>query len=163
MSQIDYDALVQTALRQAVKGILEMVKKKGLTGSHHFYITFRTDHPEAVLPQYLIERHPEEITIVLQYQFWNLTVSPVGFDVTLSFNDVHEGLHVPFDAMTSFVDPSVKFGLQFVPIMTPGRGKKFSPVGVQQDKVSSQDDITTSEKEETAESNVIMLDAFRKK
>ena len=83
--------------------------------------------------------------------------------MTLSFNDVHEGLHVPFDAMTSFVDPSVKFGLQFVPIMTPGRGKKFSAVGVQQDKVSSQDDITASEKEETAGSNVIMLDAFRKK
>lgn len=155
MTQINYDDLVQIALKQVVRQALEFVEKNGLVGNHHFYITFRTDHPDVAIPSYLLERHPEEITIVLQYQFWDLHVHAHGFEVTLSFNDIHERLQVPFDALTSFVDPSVKFGLQFVPIMTSTKKAPSS-----QPLLPSTADA--SEKIESAD-NVIMLDAFRKK
>ena len=115
MTDFRYDELVQKALVGVVKEVLESVSKNGLPGEHHFYIRFRTDHPKTVIPAFLKKQHPQEIMIVLQYQFWNLKVYSDHFCVELSFNGSPEKLHVPFSALTAFVDPSVKFALQFTP------------------------------------------------
>ncbi len=110
---IRYEKLVEDALRGVVRAALEQAGEDGLPGAHHFYVTFRTDHPDVEIPSYLHEKYPTEMTIVLQYQFWDLVVSDDAFSVTLSFNNVGENLVIPFIAITGFADPSVKFGLQF--------------------------------------------------
>lgn len=110
---LHYDHLVEAALKGVVRSALEIVARDGLPGNHHFYITFDTRHPEVAIPAYLRDKYPEEMTIVLQYQFSNLTIDTERFSVGLSFNNVLEHLSVPFDAITGFADPSVKFGLQF--------------------------------------------------
>ncbi len=115
MSSLDYDFLIQTALRNVVRKTLDFVLSEGLPGNHHFYITFRTDRKDVVMPDYLREQHPDEVTVVIQHQFWDLEVLPDRFSVTLSFNNAHERLSVPYIALVSFMDPSVKFGLQFTP------------------------------------------------
>jgi hypothetical protein len=108
-----YDLMVEDALRGVVRSSLIRASERGLPGNHHFYITFKTEAPGVEVPSYLKERYPEEMTIVLQYQFWNLKIGVEEFEVTLSFNDTRERLVVPFAAMTGFADPSVQFGLQF--------------------------------------------------
>ena len=108
-----YDLMVEDALRGVVKASLIRASERGLPGNHHFYITFNTEWPGVEVPSYLKERYPDEMTIVLQYQFWNLKISEDLFEVTLSFNDNRERLVVPFASMTGFADPSVQFGLQF--------------------------------------------------
>ncbi len=115
MDGLDYDELIQEALRDVVRKTLQAVSKKGLPGNHHFYITFRTDRSDVVMPEYLREQHPDEVTVVLQHQFWDLNIENSSFSVTLSFNGHHERLVVPYGALVSFMDPSVKFGLQFTP------------------------------------------------
>ena len=112
-SLIPYDAFVQDALRRAVADILSNVAVAGLPGAHHFFIGFRTRHPGVVLPPALLERYPEEMTIVLQHRFWDLKVDDEQFEVGISFNQVPTRIVVPFAALVSFVDPSVGFGLQF--------------------------------------------------
>ncbi len=115
MSQDDlrYEAMVEGALRGVVRQALEVASSQGLPGEHHFYITFRTDAPGVTIPARLKERYPTEMTIVIQYQFWNLEVGEDSFGVTLSFNDKKERLSIPLAAVTAFADPSVRFGLQF--------------------------------------------------
>jgi len=108
-----YDRMVEMALRGVVREALAVVQSQGLPGAHHFYITFRTRAAGVDIPPYLSERYPEEMTIVLEHQFWDLEVSEGGFGVTLRFNNKPERLNVPFGAITAFADPSVKFGLQF--------------------------------------------------
>lgn len=108
-----YDRMVEDALRSVVRRALVHVAERGLPGSHHFYITFRTDHSDSDIPQALRDRYPGEMTIVLQHQFWGLEVDEDKFCVTLSFADVPHRLVVPFAAVTAFADPSVRFGLQF--------------------------------------------------
>ena len=108
-----YQELVDDALRGVVRRALGRVAASGLPGNHHLYLSFRSHHPGVRVPDHLRERYPDEITIVLQHQFWGLAVAEEGFEVTLSFNGVHEPLSVPFAALTGFVDPSVRFGLQF--------------------------------------------------
>ena len=110
---LKYDRMVEDALRGVLKTALEQAAEQGLPGNHHFYITFRTTHSDVVIPDVLRARFPSEMTIVLQYQFWGLEVGPDAFAVTLSFSDVPERLTVPFEAVTAFADPSVRFGLQF--------------------------------------------------
>ncbi len=90
-----------------------MTVENGLPGEHHFYITFRTDHPEVRIPSHLKAQHPEDMTIVLQHQFWDLEVTEDWFAVALSFQGKRELLHVPFESVTAFADPFAKFGLQF--------------------------------------------------
>jgi hypothetical protein len=145
MSGFKYDELVQKALVAVVREVLTEVSVNGLPGSHHFYIRFRTDHPKVKVPSFLKERHPEEVMIVIQYQFWNLKVSDAGFSVDLSFNGVQETLTIPFSALTAFVDPSVKFALQLTPSLMdneppPGNEKaqKKSPPKME-DKIISFD------------------------
>lgn len=115
MSQYElrYDRMVETALRDVVRQALSLVAEHGLPGNHHFFITFRTDHPDVEIATALVERYPGDMTIVLQHQFWALKVSDDMFEVTLSFNDKPERLIIPYAAISSFADPSVRFGLQF--------------------------------------------------
>ncbi len=108
-----YDLMVQEALKGVVRKILTEAGRDGLPGDHHFYVTFRTTAPGVRVSQRLRDKHPEEMTIVLQHQFWDLSVGEHAFEVGLSFSGVPERLLVPFDAITTFFDPSVQFGLKF--------------------------------------------------
>ena len=109
-----YDLLTQDALRGVVRLALERVKASGLPGDHHFFISFATCFPGVEISDVLLGKHPEEMTIVVQHQFWNLKVTDRRFEIELSFNNVPERLVVPYAAIKGFFDPSVQFGLQFV-------------------------------------------------
>jgi hypothetical protein len=111
--KIDYPALLQEALRDAVRRVLEQVAEHGLPGEHHFFIGFRTRFPGVEVPRSLREQYPEEITIILQNQFWGLEVDSEAFSVLLSFGGSRQRLLVPFAALTTFADPSADFGLRF--------------------------------------------------
>ncbi len=111
-----YDRMVEDALRGVVKSAVQEVIEHGLPGDHHFYITFLTDYPGVKIPDYLRERYPGEMTIVLQYQFSDLSIKDGVMNVTLSFNNVPEKLKVPLAAISIFADPSVNFALQFQPM-----------------------------------------------
>ena len=114
VDHIRYDLLTQQALRAVVRRVLSDVAKTGsLPGEHHFYVTFDTRSPGVKLSPRLREQYPEEMTIVLQHQFWDLAVTDTHFEVALSFNGISEKLHVPLEAIKGFFDPSVQFGLQF--------------------------------------------------
>lgn len=113
VDHIRYDLLAQEALRSVVRRVLTDVARDGLPGDHHFYISFDTRAPGVKLSQRMREKYPEEMTVVLQHQFWDLNVSETGFEVGLSFGGVPERLVIPFSALKGFFDPSVKFGLQF--------------------------------------------------
>lgn len=115
-NSLRYDKMVESALRGVVRQAVAEVQKTGLPGEHHFYITFMTDFPGVQIPDYLRERYPGEMTIVMQYQFENLTVDEEKIGITLSFNNVPERLVVPIAAITIFADPSVNFALQFQPL-----------------------------------------------
>ncbi len=108
-----YDLLVQEALKGVVRKVLIDAGRDGLPGDHHFYISFRTDYPGVRLSQRMREKYPEEMTIVLQHQFWDLGITEHTFEVGLSFSGVPERLLIPFDALVGFFDPSVQFGLKF--------------------------------------------------
>lgn len=110
---IRYDLLVQDALRGVVRKVLTDAAREGLSGEHHFYVSFRTEAPGVRISQRLREKYPQDMTIVLQHQFWDLGVTEHTFEVGLSFSGVPERLLVPFDALTGFFDPSVQFGLKF--------------------------------------------------
>ncbi len=158
LSSFNYDELVQKALVSVVKEVLSDVATDGLSGNHHFYIQFRTDHPKTKIPKFLKERHPEEVMIVLQHQFWNLQVSRSGFSVELSFSGIRETLFIPFSALTAFVDPSVKFALQFTP--------RFSEIGTDPDrprKTTVSDDSEGKDEDSESDGNIIRFDSFRKK
>lgn len=112
-AQIDYESLVQEAMRGVLKAILQRVAKTGLPGEHHFYISFNTRAPGVGLSKRLKERYPEEMTVVLQHRFWDLIVHDDRFEVKLTFDSIPERLVVPFASVRVFVDPSVRFGHQF--------------------------------------------------
>jgi hypothetical protein len=164
---LDYNQLVETALRGAVREALKRVAEFGLPGNHHFYVTFRTDQPGVELPDYLHERYPEEMTIVLQHQYWGLEPGEDAFQITLSFNKVPERLVIPYAAITAFADPSVQFGLQFRVAPNadaPQRSGVVAPVPV--GEAAAGGDAADSTAEDSAEpktGEVVALDAFRKK
>jgi len=113
-SLIPYDEIVQDALRAVVGRVLgEVEQSGGLPGDHHFYITFKTRAPDVSIPKHLLERFPDEMTIVIQHRFWDLKVEEDNFTVGLSFGGVPATLHVPFNAVTQFHDPAVEFALTF--------------------------------------------------
>lgn len=119
--KIDYPALLQHAMRDIVRRVLEQVVEHGLPGEHHFYIGFRTDAPGVELPRILHDQYPEEMTIILQNQFWGLEVMPEAFAVILSFGGSRQRLTVPFAALTAFADPSADFGLRLEPLSQAGK------------------------------------------
>ncbi len=110
---IDYGNLMHRAMRGLIQQVLTRVAAEGLPGKHHFFITFDTMHPDVEIADWLSDRYPGEMTIVIQHWFDNLTVTDEGFSVTLNFGDSPEPLYIPFDAIRTFVDPSVEFGLRF--------------------------------------------------
>jgi uncharacterized protein len=158
-----YDRMVENALRGVAREALGYVQRHGLPGEHHFYITYRTDHPGVLLSQHLRARYANEITIVLQHQFWNLEVGEESFRVTVSFGDKPEAIVVPYAAITAFVDPSVRFGLQFQP--------EGSAAGFVSDAETKQADPPpdatpapeAKQAPTEAPAKVVTLDAFRKK
>ncbi|MFL6263744.1 MAG: ClpXP protease specificity-enhancing factor SspB [Thermoanaerobaculia bacterium] len=111
--KIDYPAILQDALRGAVRRVLEQVAEHGVPGDHQLYVGFRTDFPGVQVPRFLRDQYPEEVTIVLQHQFWGLEVTPEDFSVLLAFGGSRQQIVVPFAALTAFADPSADFGLRF--------------------------------------------------
>lgn len=111
--ELNYGQIMQRALRGVMADALTVVQEQGLPGEHHFYITYDTRHTDVQAPDWLLAEYPESITIVLQYEFYDLTVSSTGFSVRMSFGERPASLYVPFDAVLTFVDPSVEFGLKF--------------------------------------------------
>lgn len=110
---IDYGNLMHRAMRHLIQSVLTDVGKNGLPGAHHFFITFDTSHPDVAIADWLKARYPGEMTIVIQHWFENLDVTDEGFSITLNFGNQPEPLVIPFDAVRTFVDPSVEFGLRF--------------------------------------------------
>lgn len=110
---LDYQALVRESLRGVVRRALEIVENEGISGEHFFYISFLSKHPDVRIPGFLRDQHPDEVTIILQHQFWDLSVEPESFAVSLSFHGSRHRIVVPFAALTAFVDPSAEFGLRF--------------------------------------------------
>jgi uncharacterized protein len=113
VTTLTYERMVEDALRGVLRQALRITETQGLPGAHHFYITFDTTHPQVRIPESLRSLHPNEMTIVLQHQFWDLKVTDEGFEITLSFSGVSQRMKVPFSAVTAFADPHAKFGLQF--------------------------------------------------
>jgi len=156
-----YDLMIEAALRDVVRETVESVARDGLPGDHHFYITFLTKFPGVKVPDYLRKQYPDEMTIVLQYQFFGLKLEDDSIHVMLSFNNVKENLVVPIDAITTFADPSVNFALQF---QNAGDAKQSdekdgnAPVGDNEEKGAA-----ASKENEDARGKVISLDKFRKK
>lgn len=152
---INYEELVQTAIRKVMRDVLTNVAKNGLPGKHHFYIDFITNYPGVQIPEFLREDYPEDMTIVLQHEYWDLEIHDNFFAVTLSFDNADERIVVPFDAVIKFVDPSVNFGLEFTPSLDSYEELELSV-------------LLEPEKKEIkplaeGETNVVTLDAFRKK
>jgi uncharacterized protein len=124
---IRYDLLVQDACKGVLRKVLGDVAKDGLPGDHHFYISFRTDFPGVRISPRLREKYPQDMTIVLQHQFWDLSVTEHVLEVGLSFSGVPERLSIPLDALTGFFDPSVQFGLKFeIDDKSPGAAAEAS-------------------------------------
>ena len=144
---IDYGNLMHRAMRGLIQEVLEGVQQDGLPGAHHFFITFDTNHPEAALADWLKQRYPSEMTVVLQHWYDNLEVGDEGFGITLNFGDAPESLFVPYDAIQTFVDPSVEFGLRF-------------------EKHDSDDDDENDDEgaaeDKKPDADIVSLDSFRK-
>jgi hypothetical protein len=162
--------MVETAMRGVVREALAQSAAKGLPGAHHFYITFKTGAPGVTVPAKLAEKYPDEMTIVLEHQFWDLEVCDGHFAVTLSFNNRPERLVVPFVAITAFADPSVKFGLQFPAIEPAAENGATSEVAIEPARAKSQAELILARpaakpasKPVEKPGEVVALDAFRKK
>ena len=161
----DYERMMDRALRTVMRDALAQAAERGLPGDHHFYVTFRTDHPATRVPASLKQRFPSEMTIVLQYQFWGLEVDDAGFAVTLSFDAKHERLHIPFAAVTAFVDPSVQFGLQFQPIEVAQADAALpaQPTASAAQPTAPPPSAASDPAPPTGDDRIVKLDAFRKK
>ena len=152
MSQFHYDTLIEEQLLQVVRQVLKQAKLEGIEDPHCFYITFLTNYPGVEIPPYLHDEYPEEITIVLQYQFWELTIEKNYFSVVLSFNENDEKVRVPFKSIVNFSDPSANFNLDFQPQMPEKAAlQSFADPGSKKEKLTDNGE------------NVISLDRFRRK
>ena len=171
---IGYQALTDAALRGVVRDALRRIEKQGLIGSHHFYLTFKTKFPGVDIPEFLREQYPDEMTIILQHQFWGLKIADDRFEVTLTFKKLPATLVIPFAALTAFFDPGVQFGLQFrgpdgdaragtaqiqPPLPAPEQNREQPP-----EMVSAKPAETAAEKPQVPQpGEVVSLDSFRKK
>ena len=161
-----YDKMVESALRGVVRQAVGEVQRDGLPGDHHFYITFLTEFPGVSIPDYLRERYPGEMTIVLQYQFSDLFVDSEKINVTLSFNNIPEKLVIPLAAVTIFADPSVNFALQFQPLgemldISEEDNEPDDDGSAPKGKGKAKTSQAKSDSAKTGE--VVSLDQFRKK
>jgi hypothetical protein len=160
-NELQYDLMVEHALRGVMIEALRIAATEGLPGNNHFYVTFKTGATGVDIADHLTERYPEEMTIVLQFQYWDLIIDDDHFEVTLSFNDVRERLVIPFDAITGFADPSVKFGLQFQ-LLTASDATIAKDEKADQDTGEDSDDGDDAP-DANARGEVVSLDQFRKK
>ena len=153
-----YDLLAREALRSVVREALKLAATQGLPCDHHFYISVKTDAPGVVMSDRLRAQYPEEITIVIQHQFWNLEVFPDRFSIELSFSQIPEKLIIPYSAIQGFFDPSVQFGLQFE-VDDDGEGFEddLEEIG------DTSEGATAADEEPVEKGAVVSLDAFRKK
>jgi uncharacterized protein len=181
---IRYDLLVQDALRSVVRKVLADTTRNGLVGEHHFNIAFKTQAPGVVVPAAVKQRFPDEMSIILQHEFWDLVVTQDAFEVSLNFSRKPERLTVPFDSITGFTDPSVPFGFKLEPRVSepasrapaaveqtepapaPARAPaKPAPVKPPAQRAPSTKPPQSEEKtpEPGGEAKVVSIDAFRKK
>ena len=155
---LDYGSLMHRAMRGLIFNVLEQVRDHGLPGNHHFFITFDTTHPDVQLADWLKDRYPAEMTVVIQHWFDNLVVREDGFSITLNFGDQPEPIQIPFDAIQTFVDPSVEFGLRF----------ENQDMDAIEDEAEADETETSTEATETSdaeprqEAEVVSLDQFRR-
>ena len=155
---LDYGSLMHRAMRGLIFNVLEQVRDHGLPGNHHFFITFDTTHPDVQLADWLKDRYPEEMTVVIQHWFDNLVVREDGFSITLNFGDQPEPIQIPFDAIQTFVDPSVEFGLRF-----ENQDMDEIEEDAEADETELSADTTdTSDVEPRQEAEVVSLDQFRR-
>lgn len=153
-NEIDYAALIDEAMHYVVRKVLQDVAKNGLPGDHHFFITFRTQAEGVMIADELRKKYPEEMTIVIQHQYYDLEVNEKNFSIVLSFDHVKHNLTVPFDSLISFVDPSVRFGLQFNVIFSDDEDEPSKNVEAPKPLKDADGKVI---------SNVVTLDSFRKK
>jgi hypothetical protein len=157
---IHYDEMWAEALRGIVRKALEACEN-GLPGGHHFYITFRTRHPTVDISPALMARFPDEMTVVLQHQYWGLEITDDWFEVTLSFNRINERLHIPFAAVSAFADPFAKFGIQIPTDASIELPSDVEPEEEESPAAPSAEAPPPPPGDETG--RVVTLDAFRKK
>lgn len=155
---IDYGNLMHRAMRGLIQTVLSDVAQNGLPGSHHFFITFDTRHPDVEIADWLHSRYPEEMTIVIQNWFDNLTVTEDGFTITLNFGNSPEPLVIPFDAVHTFVDPSVEFGLRFETQDHDDEDEDDED----EDEDDEDDEPAVSREKPRGEAEVVSLDKWRK-
>ena len=162
---LEYPKMVERAMRSVVRDALSVVEESGLPGLHHFYITFRTSDPDVVIADRLLAQYPDEMTIVMEHQYWDLSVEDEKFSITLSFGGSPETLVIPYAAITAFVDPSVKFGLQF----DADTNETVDPPSSNKDEMANAPDSSTPDDEKEVsdptsdDGQVVALDKFRKK
>jgi uncharacterized protein len=149
---IDYGNLMHRAMRGLIQTVLSDVADHGLPGNHHFFITFDTNHPDVAIADWLRTRYPDEMTIVVQHWFENLNVTDDGFTITLNFGNAPEPLVIPFDAVRTFVDPSVEFGLRF----------ETHDDDDDDDDDDTGDDADDNDDGPRPEAEIVSLDKFRK-
>lgn len=154
---IDYGNLMHQAMRGLIRTVLDDVAQNGLPGAHHFFITFDTTHPDAQIAEWLSDRYPGEMTVVMQHWFDNLDVGADGFSVTLNFGDAPETLYIPYDAIKTFVDPSVEFGLRFESADEETTEEDPSP-----DNSDGEDTDDPATEDTRPDGEVVSLDQFRK-
>ena len=159
---IHYDEMWAEALRGIVRKALKACDK-GLPGGHHFYITFRTRHPTVDISPALHARFPDEMTIVLQHQYWGLEVTDDWFEVTLTFNQIAERLHIPFAAVSAFADPFAKFGIQIPTDASIELPPDESLEAEEPEEEDKQDKPAPPPPSDDETGRVVTLDAFRKK
>jgi len=179
---IGYEALTQAAMRGVVREALRETARQGAApGEHHFYITYRTKAPGVKMAEHLVERFPDEMTIVVQHQFWDLKVTESLFEIGLSFSDKPEKLVVPFAAIRGFYDPSVNFELEFDTVLDvaandgedtderaelAGTIERLVEPSIKDETAEAaeaSDDDTSPDGEKKSGADVVSLDSFRKK
>lgn len=159
--QIGYEGLTQGAMRGVVRDVLKQTAQLGAPiGDHHFFVTFNTKAAGVKIADHLVERFANDMTIVIQHQYWDLEVFDSHFEIVLKFSGVPQHLHIPFTAITRFVDPSVNFGLSFEPIAGENASRVIAAVA---DETPKETQISQEAAPADAADTVVNLDAFRRK
>jgi hypothetical protein len=159
---IDYGNLMHDAMRSLIRKVLTDVSENGLPGAHHFFITFDTMHPDVEIADWLSDRFPEDMTVVMQHWFEDLEVTEDGFAVTLNFGDAPERLYIPFDAIRTFVDPSVEFGLRFETQDDSDADEDAEIEELGERPAAETKDEDTDDDAPHKDAEVVSLDSFRK-
>lgn len=152
--RIDYGNLMHRAMRSLIQNVLVDVQQNGLPGEHHFFITFDTLHPDVEIADWLSDRYPGEMTIVIQHWFENLEVSDEGFSITLNFGENPEPMYVPYDSIKTFVDPSVEFGLRFE--------TQEDESAEEEDEEAPMQEMAEEPEPKSVDAEIVSLDQFRK-